>query len=118
MAEKKLQAYQKNLISFFGFFLDESELTGEKLKAIPGKKLGIAYLDLDEVEVENKETREKTKIGKWSWKGKREATELQKLKLITKSVKEAVKFVMMTHLYPFNKQVYRQEEGGRRANRA
>ena len=64
----------------------------------------MAYLDSD---------LDKDKLEKWSWKGKRKTpSNIQKKKMLARSMEIAVQTILSNHLYQFDGIVYKQQAGG------
>ena len=72
-------------------------------KVIP-RKVGMAFLDKD---------LDKDGNEKWDWKGKRKVpTNLQKKKMVARTLEVAIYTLLSNHLYQFDGRVFQQQAGG------
>ena len=67
-------------------------------------KAGTAFLDSDQDKKGNK---------KWDWTGKRrEPSNLQKRRMVARTIEIAVSTILSNHLYQMDGKVFRQQAGG------
>ena len=89
--------------------IGKEQIAQNNLKSvIPNKvkpnKAGIAFLDSDQDKKGNK---------KWDWTGKRrEPSNLQKRRMVARTIEIAVSTILSNHLYQMDGKVFRQQTGG------
>jgi hypothetical protein len=74
-------------------------------------KPGIAYLDVDTYDRVDNGVKTKG-VEKWTWKGKRSPSTLQRNKMVALVLMKTVETLLENHIYCFDGQIYRQREGG------
>ena len=74
-------------------------------------EVSMAYMDTEHFT--RKDSDGKTvKVEKWSWKGKRDPTMMQKKRMIASMLQVLVKTLMKNHHYQFDGKLYLQQTGG------
>ena len=73
--------------------------------------VGMAYLDTEHFYRKDKDG-QSSKVDKWSWKGKRDPSMMQKRRMIASMMETMVKTIMMNHCYQFDGRLFLQQTGG------